>query len=65
MACGVVRYAWVLPFMITIRTKLLHKNYCWIGCCRLVCDKKVDVREEITINVYSVEISDREEKVIN
>ena len=30
-----------------------------------VCDKSVDIREKITINVCSVEIPDREEKVIN
>ena len=31
----------------------------------IVCDKNADIREKITINVCSVEISDREEKVIN
>lgn len=30
-----------------------------------VCDKNVDIREKITINVCSVEIPDREEKVVN
>ena len=30
-----------------------------------VCDKNVDIREKITINISSVEIPDREEKVIN
>ena len=30
-----------------------------------VCDKNADIREKITINVCSVEIPDREEKVVN
>ena len=30
-----------------------------------VCDKNVDIREKITINVCSVEIPDREETIIN
>ena len=30
-----------------------------------VCDKNVDIREKITINISSVEIPDREEKVVN
>ena len=30
-----------------------------------VCDKNTDIREKITINISSVEIPDREEKVIN
>ena len=30
-----------------------------------VCDKNADIREKITINISSVEISDREEKVVN
>ena len=30
-----------------------------------VCDKNADIREKITINISSVEIPDREEKVIN
>ena len=30
-----------------------------------VCDKNADIREKITINFNSVEIPDREEKVIN
>ena len=30
-----------------------------------VCDKNADIREKITININSVEIPDREEKVIN
>ena len=30
-----------------------------------VCDKTADFREKITININSVEIPDREEKVIN
>ena len=30
-----------------------------------VCDKNADIREKITINISSVEIPDREEKVVN
>ena len=30
-----------------------------------VCDKNADIREKIIINISSVEIPDREEKVIN
>ena len=30
-----------------------------------VCDKNADIREKITININSVAIPDREEKVIN
>ena len=30
-----------------------------------VCDKNADIREKITINISSVEIPGREEKVIN
>ena len=30
-----------------------------------VCDKNADIREKISINISSVEIPDREEKVIN
>ena len=30
-----------------------------------VCDKNVDIREKITINISSVEIPDREEKLVN
>ena len=30
-----------------------------------VCDKNADIREKITININSVEIPDREEKVVN
>ena len=30
-----------------------------------VCDKNADIREKITININSVEIPNREEKVIN
>jgi hypothetical protein len=30
-----------------------------------VCDKNADIREKITININSVEIPEREEKVIN
>ena len=30
-----------------------------------VCDKNADIREKLTINVCSVEIPDREEKVVN
>ena len=30
-----------------------------------VCDKNADIREKITINICSVEIPDREEKVVN
>ena len=30
-----------------------------------VCDKNADIREKITINVCSVEILEREEKVVN
>ncbi len=30
-----------------------------------VCDKNTDIREKITINISSVEIPDREEKVVN
>jgi len=30
-----------------------------------VCDKTADTREKITININSVEIPDREEKVVN
>tara|TARA_B100001250_G_scaffold413640_1_gene448451 strand:- start:2484 stop:2609 length:126 start_codon:yes stop_codon:yes gene_type:complete len=29
------------------------------------CDKNADIREKITININSVEIPDREEKVVN
>ena len=30
-----------------------------------VCDKNADIREKITININSVEIPEREEKVVN
>ena len=30
-----------------------------------VCDKNADIREKMTINVCSVQISDREEKLVN
>ena len=30
-----------------------------------ICDKNADIREKITININSVEIPDREEKVVN
>ena len=49
-----------------------HKNQA--ACMKLlmdrmlpisVCDKNAEIREKITINISSVEIPDREEKVIN
>ena len=30
-----------------------------------VCDKNADIKEKITININTIEIPDREEKVIN
>ena len=30
-----------------------------------VCDKNADIRENVTITISSVEIPDREEKVVN
>ena len=49
-----------------------HKNQA--ACMKLlmdrmlpisVCDKNAEIREKITINISSVEIPDREEKVVN
>ena len=56
----------VLLLVIAIRTKLPLKKYLMDRMLPIsVCDKNADIRKKITINISSVEIPNREEKVIN